>query len=248
MTQFSIKGSPLREATLSPRERLIVAMDLPSGAQALRLAEKLSGRVGMLKLGLELFCAEGPRLVKELQAFAPVFLDLKFHDIPTTVRRALEAVLPLDPRLINIHAQGGPQMMEAAAQAVRSHRAKGGHTELLAVTVLTSLGREEWARLGHAADPSDVALHYARMTQESGCDGVVCSAWEAAAVRDACGESFARLTPGIRPKGSATQDQARVMDPATAIRSGSTWLVVGRPITGAEDPAAAAEAIVSEMS
>ena len=232
---------------LSPKDRLVVALDLPTAAEALRMAERLAPEVGLLKVGLELFCAEGPAFVRELQKLAPVFLDLKFHDIPTTVRRALEAVLELDPRLVNIHAQGGPAMMEAAAQVVRRHREGGGRTELLAVTVLTSLGREEWASLGNATDPSEVALHYAELAEEAGCDGVVCSAWEAAAVRDICGDHFHRLTPGIRPKGAAFQDQARVMDPATALKSGATWLVVGRPITAATDPAAAAAAIVQEM-
>lgn len=111
---------------MSPTERLVVALDVPSASEALRLAEALKGRVGMLKIGLELFCAEGPAFVKSVQRFAPVFLDLKLHDIPTTVKRALETLLPLDPRLINIHAQGGPSMIQAAAEAVRAHRGRGG--------------------------------------------------------------------------------------------------------------------------
>lgn len=232
---------------LTPRERLVVALDVPHGKEARILAERLAGRVGMLKVGLELFCSEGPALVRDLQTYAPVFLDLKFHDIPTTVRRALEAVLPLDVRLINVHAQGGPAMLEAAAEAVRSHRASGGKTELLAVTVLTSLTREALARLGSAEEPGDLALHLAKLAAECGCDGVVCSAQEAAAVRAACGEGFHRLTPGIRPRGSAVQDQARVVDPAQALRNGATWLVVGRPITQAPDPAEAVEVLVREM-
>jgi orotidine-5'-phosphate decarboxylase len=233
--------------TLTPRERLVVALDVPTAREALAMAERLSGRVGMLKVGLELFCAEGPSFVKELQARVPVFLDLKLHDIPTTVRRALDAVLKLDPRLINVHVQGGPVMLEAAVEALRVHRAAGGRTELLAVTVLTSLDREALAALGHACRPEDLALAYAKLAKQAGCDGVVCSAWEAKAVGEACGESFHRLTPGIRPAGSAVQDQARVMTPAQALKQGATWLVVGRPITRAADPAAAAEAIVSEM-
>ena len=138
-------------------------------------------------------------------------------------------------------------MIEAAAEAVRAHRRAGGRTQLLAVTVLTSLDREALARLGLSAEPGDLALHLARLAKECGCDGVVCSAQEAAAVRDACGEAFHRLTPGIRPLGEAAQDQARVVTPAQALRDGSTWLVVGRPITRAEDPAAAADAILAEM-
>ena len=233
--------------TLTARERLVVALDVPTAKEALALAERLAGRVGMLKVGLELFCAEGPSFVKELQARVPVFLDLKLHDIPTTVRRALEALLRLDPRLIDVHAQGGPAMLEAAVEAVQSHRAAGGQTQLLAVTVLTSLDREALAALGHAAQPEDLALAYAKLAHQAGCEGVVCSAWEASAIQQACGEGFHRLTPGIRPTGAATQDQARIMTPAQALKQGATWLVVGRPITHAADPGAAAEAIVAEM-
>jgi orotidine-5'-phosphate decarboxylase len=232
----------------TPIDRLVVALDVPTRQEALALARRLQGRVGMLKVGLELFCAEGPRFVKEIQAFAPVFLDLKLHDIPTTVRRALEALLPLDVRLINIHAQGGPAMIEAAAEAVRAHRRGGGCTQLLAVTVLTSLDREALARLGSTTEPAELALHLARLSKECGADGVVCSALEADAVRAACGESFHRLTPGIRPTGSSAQDQARILTPGQALRNGATWLVVGRPITQAPDPAAAADAILAEIA
>jgi orotidine-5'-phosphate decarboxylase len=229
-------------------DSLVVALDVPTAQEAIALARRLQGRVGMLKIGLELFCAQGPAFIREIQAFAPVFLDLKLHDIPTTVHRALEALLPLDPALIDIHTQGGPAMIEAAAEAVRAHRQGGGRTQLLGVTVLTSLDREALTRLGLATDPGDMALHLARLARECGCDGVVCSAQEAASVRDACGETFHRLTPGIRPRGGAVQDQARVVSPAQALRNGSTWLVVGRPITRAEDPAAAADAILAEMA
>ena len=232
---------------MKPKDRLVVALDLPTAAEALAMADRVAPHAGMLKVGLELFCAEGPAFVRELQQRVPVFLDLKFHDIPTTVRKALEAVLPLDPALINVHAQGGPAMLETASQAVRRHREQGGRTELLAVTVLTSLGREEWARLGHAGDPSSMALAFAELAEEQGCDGVVCSAWEARRIGEVCGDHFRRLCPGIRPKGSAAQDQARVMDPATAVREGATWIVVGRPITAAADPAAAAQAMLREL-
>ena len=234
-------------SVFTPRERLVVALDMPTARAALAMADRLAGRVGMLKVGLELFCAEGPAFVDELQERVPVFLDLKFHDIPTTVRRTLEAVLRLNPRLINVHAQGGPAMLEASVETVRAHRAAGGRTELLAVTVLTSLDREAMAALGHAGRPEDLALTYAKLAKQVGCDGVVCSAWEAAAIGEACGQDFYRLTPGIRPAGAATQDQARVMTPSQALKQGATWLVVGRPITHAADPGAAAEAIVAEM-
>ncbi|NTV74982.1 MAG: orotidine-5'-phosphate decarboxylase, partial [Holophaga sp.] len=129
-------------------DRLVVALDVPTGAEALALARTLSGRAGMFKVGLELFCAEGPGFVREVQKAGPVFLDLKLHDIPNTVHRAMEALLPLDPSLVTIHTQGGPAMIEAAAQAVKAHRQRGGRTRLLGVTVLTSLDREALARLG----------------------------------------------------------------------------------------------------
>ena len=233
---------------LTPVDRLVVALDVPTRQQALVLARQLQGRVGMLKVGLELFCAEGPGFVREIQAFAPVFLDLKLHDIPNTVRRTLEALLPLDVRLVNIHAQGGPAMIEAAAEAVRAHRQAGGCTQLLAVTVLTSLDRVALARLGLTAEPAEMALHLARLSQECGADGVVCSAREAEAVRAACGEDFHRLTPGIRPRGASAQDQSRVLTPQQALRNGASWLVVGRPITQSPDPAAAADAILAEIA
>ena len=139
-------------------------------------------------------------------------------------------------------------MIEAAAEAVRAHRDGGGRTQLLAVTVLTSLDREALARLGNTTEPGEMALHLAQLSKECGADGVVCSAQEAALVRAACGEDFHRLTPGIRPKGSLAQDQARILTPEQALRNGATWLVVGRPITQAPDPAAAADAILAEIA
>jgi len=233
---------------LSPRERLVVALDVASRAEALTLARALAGRVGMLKVGLELFCAEGPAFVAELQALAPVFLDLKLHDIPTTVRRALDALLPLNPRLINVQAQGGPAMLEAAAAAVRAHRDRGGTTELLAVTVLTSLDRNDLVRAGNTQEPAELAFHLAKLAQASGCDGVVCSAQEAPRIREGCGEDFYRLCPGIRPAGEGTQDQSRVASPEEALELGAPCLGVGRPITRAADPAAAADAIVEALA
>jgi len=233
---------------MTPTERLVVALDVPNASEALRLAEALKGRVGMLKIGLELFCAEGPAFIKSIQHYAPVFLDLKLHDIPTTVKRALEALLPLDPRLINIHAQGGPSMIQAAVEAVRAHRARGGRTELLAVTVLTSLDREALAASGVAMEPGELALNLATLAQRSGADGVVCSAMEVPQLRQVCGDQFSYLTPGIRPRGAETQDQARVVTPDQALRNGSTWLVVGRPITHAADPGAAADRILADMA
>ncbi|MDR2561548.1 MAG: orotidine-5'-phosphate decarboxylase [Holophagales bacterium] len=232
---------------MSTVERLAVALDAPTAADALKLAECLSGKVGLLKVGLELFCAEGPGVVRELQRFAPVFLDLKLHDIPTTVKRALGSVLKLDPLLVNIHALGGSEMMREAAETVAQHRRDGGRTRLLAVTVLTSMDSASMMKLGLDGDPSSMVLRLATLAKDAGCDGVVCSGQESAMLRSNCGETFLLLTPGIRPRGADAQDQARVMTPSEAISAGSTWIVVGRPITHAPDPAAAAEAILLEM-
>ena len=234
--------------SMSPVDRLVVALDVPSAKEALELAKRLYGKVGVLKVGLELFCAEGPNIVREVQKFAPVFLDLKFHDIPTTVKRAMSAVLGLDPILINIHALGGLDMMREASDLIRLHRQNGGRTRLLAITVLTSMDKNALEELTVTLEPSAMVLTLAQLAKSAGCDGVVCSAQESASLRAGCGDDFLLLTPGIRPKGAETQDQVRVVTPSEAIKSGSTWVVVGRPITHASDPAAAAEAILLEMA
>jgi len=233
---------------MSPRDRLIVALDVPTAKQALSMARDLSGKVGMVKVGLELFCSEGAPLVRQLKAYAPVFLDLKLHDIPETVKRTLEQLLQLNPRLINIHALGGTEMMKAAAEAVKTHRDKGGQTQLLAVTVLTSLDQDQLQAIGLTRKPENQVLHLARMAQDAGCDGVVCSALEATAVRHACGEDFHRLCPGIRFEGGAAHDQSRVVTPGGALRKGATWIVMGRPISQAPKPNLAVEAAVTELA
>ena len=234
--------------SMSPVDRLVVALDVPSAKEAVDLAKCLSGKVGVLKVGLELFCAEGPDVVREIQKFAPVFLDLKLHDIPTTVKRAMQTVLGLDPLLINIHALGGLDMMREASGLIRTHRQNGGRTRLLAITVLTSMDKNALGELALTLEPSEMVLTLAQLAKRAGCDGVVCSAQESAVLRAKCGGDFLLLTPGIRPAGAETQDQARVVTPSEAIKSGSTWIVVGRPITHAPDPAAAAQAILSEIS
>jgi orotidine-5'-phosphate decarboxylase len=233
---------------MTPIDRLAVALDVPSGKEALVLAKCLSGRAGVFKVGLELFCAEGPSIVRDLQKFAPVFLDLKFHDIPTTVRRALSSVLALDPLIVNLHALGGLDMMFEAAELIKKHRQNGGRTRLLAVTILTSMDIAALEQLNLKEGPAGMVPHLARLAKKAGCDGVVCSAQESAPLRSEFGHDFLLLTPGIRPKGAGAQDQARVVTPAEAIKSGATWIVVGRPITHAPDPAAAAAAILSEMA
>ena len=238
----------IMSSLMSPVDRLVVALDVPSAKEALDLARCLQGRVGVLKVGLELFCAEGPSIVRRIQEYAPVFLDLKLHDIPNTVKRALARALEPDPILTNIHALGGFEMMRAAAEVVQSHRQRGGRTKLLAVTVLTSMDRCALEQLNILGEPIDQVLRLSMLAQSAGCDGVVCSAMESAMLRVNMAPGFLLLTPGIRPKGDKTQDQARVTTPSKAIESGSTWIVVGRPITHAPDPAAAAQAILSEIS
>jgi orotidine-5'-phosphate decarboxylase len=235
---------------VTAREKLIVALDLPSAEAATRLAEKLRGRVGMFKVGSELFTAEGPVLARYLVASGEkVFLDLKFHDIPNTVRAAAREAAHAGVSLVNVHASGGRKMMEAALEGARS-ASRGGdatRTRVLAVTVLTSLAASELEELGMAGTPEEAVVRLARLAQAAGLDGVVASAREIAALRRACGPQFLIVTPGIRPATAATNDQARIATPGAAIEAGADYLVVGRPITEAADPAAAAEAIVAEM-
>lgn len=217
--------------------RVIVALDYPDPAQALRMAERLDPSACRLKVGKELFTRGGPALVEQLQRrdFA-VFLDLKFHDIPNTVAAASRAAGALGVWMLNVHAQGGRHMMEAAREALTGFQ----HPPLLiAVTVLTSLGPDELRELGHTETPDELVLRLAALTRSAGLDGVVCSAQEAAALKKANGEDFVLVTPGIRPAGSSKDDQQRVMTPEAALAAGADYLVIGRPITAATDPLAA---------
>jgi len=227
-------------------ERLFVALDFPSAAPALELAERLVPLGAGLKLGLELFSAEGPGLVKEIARRAPLFLDLKFHDIPNTVAGAVSRVAGLGASMTNIHLSGG----EAACRAaVKARDAEGAPMKLIGVTVLTSLDDADLAALwGGELRVSESALRLARLALEWGLDGVVASAMEAAAIREACGPGFLVVTPGIRPAGGESGDQKRVLTPTEALRAGSSHLVVGRPISQAADPAAACRAVLDEMA
>lgn len=229
------------------RKRLIVALDVPGAEQAMKLAHKLAGHVGLFKVGLELFIAEGADLVRELaKAGTPVFLDLKFHDIPNTVSRAISAAGNLGVGMINVHASGGREMMLAARQAVDA--LPGKKPILLAVTVLTSLDENNLREVGVGQSPEKQVLRLAELAAGCGLDGVVASAREVPRIKEICGVDFLTVTPGIRPSGGTVGDQKRVMTPAKAIESGSDYLVIGRPITGADDPVAAADAIVNEMA
>ena len=228
---------------MEPRERLIVALDVPDAPAARALVERLAGRVGLFKVGSQLFTAAGPDLVREIVARGErVFLDLKYHDIPNTVAGAVAAASRLGVALVDVHGLGGGAMMEAAAGARADDR-----TRLLAITVLTSHDEGTLAAIGLAGPIAEAVPRLARLAAASGMDGVVASPQEVALIRAACGPGFLIVTPGIRPAGAARGDQARLATPAAALAAGADYLVVGRPITEAPDPAAAADAIVDEM-
>ena len=233
------------------REKIIVALDVPSAGAALHLAEKLQRQVGMFKVGKELFTAEGPTVVRNLIAAGnPVFLDLKFHDIPNTVRAAAQQAGMLGVSLLNVHASGGRKMMEAAREGVRAAAQSRGLAQparVLAVTALTSLSADDLVEIGFQGTPEEVVVRLAKLAQAAGLDGVVASPREIAVIRKACGPNFLIVTPGIRPATGASDDQARTAAPESAVRAGADYLVIGRPITGAEDPAAAAGSIALAM-
>ncbi len=236
---------------MNSRDKLVVALDLATGDAATRMAEKLEGHVGMFKVGSELFTAEGPVTVRYLVTTGhKVFLDLKFHDIPNTVRAAAREAAELGVSLVNVHASGGRKMMEAALEGVCAGAAGSGSGErpkVLAVTILTSLESGDLEELGISGTPVEAVIRLARLAKSAGLDGVVASPREISALREACGPRFLIVTPGIRPATAATNDQARIATPASAIAAGADYLVVGRPITGASDPVAAADAIAAEM-
>jgi orotidine-5'-phosphate decarboxylase len=236
---------------MSAKDKLIVALDIPSAEAGLRLAERLRGHVGMFKVGLENFTAEGPVLPRFLVAVKEkVFLDLKLHDIPNTVRAAARQAAQLGVSMFNVHASGGRKMMEAAlagAQEGSAGRADGSRPRVLAVTVLTSLTSEDLAELGISGGPEEAVVRLALLARKAGLDGVVASPREVAALRRTLGPGFVIVTPGIRPAGAAPDDQARIATPESAVRAGADYLVVGRPITEAPNPAAVADTIVAEM-
>ncbi len=236
---------------INAREKLIVALDIPTAEAGARLAERLQGHVGMCKVGLENFTAEGPVLTRFLTALGMmVFLDLKLHDIPNTVRAAAREAAHLGVSMFNVHGSGGRKMMEAAREgAEEGARERGSESppRVLAVTVLTSLAAEDLTLLGIAGSPEQVVVRLAKLAREAGLDGVVASPREISALRKAFGPEFVIVTPGIRPATAGVNDQVRIATPASAIQAGASYLVVGRPITGAADPAAAADAIVAEM-
>jgi orotidine-5'-phosphate decarboxylase len=239
--------------SISVGDRLLVALDVDDADRALAVAEQVRGIAGGLKVGSRLFTMAGPDLVRRLvDSGARVFLDLKFHDIPNTVAQAVDAAVRTGAWMINVHASGGPAMMEAAAHAAATAAAGTGIQAplVIGVTVLTSMDEETLKKTGVARPLVDHVLALARMAQLSGLHGVVASPQETAAIRQACGPDFAIVTPGIRgaSAGQEKNDQSRTLGPADAVRAGATYIVVGRPIIGTPDPRAAARAIVEELS
>lgn len=235
---------------MTPRERLIFALDVASGAEARQWVARLSGAVGAFKVGLELFVAEGPALVRELTARGErVFLDLKFHDIPATMAGAAQMAGRVGAFLVNVHALAGPDGMARAAEAARRGAAEAGLAppRVIAVTVLTSHRPEDLTALGLAGAPAEAVLRLAGLARAAGLDGVVASPEEATALR-AAWPTGVIVTPGVRPAGAALGDQVRVATPAGARRAGADYVVVGRPIRDASDPRAAAEAIAAELA
>ena len=226
--------------------RVIVAMDLPDADRAMALVERLSPALCRLKVGKELFTGAGPGLVRRMvDAGFDVFLDLKYHDIPNTVAAACRQASDLGVWMINVHASGGRRMMEAAREAVGTGEDR---PYLVGVTVLTSMNGDDLAAVGVARDPRQQVLRLAALSRDSGLDGVVCSAQEVTDLRAALGDGFLLVTPGIRPSGSARDDQRRVMTPREAIEAGSDYLVVGRPVVQAQDPVGVLEDINRDLS
>jgi orotidine-5'-phosphate decarboxylase len=224
-----------------PADRIILALDVPTLDEADTLARQLTGRVGWFKVGLELFTAHGPAAVEAIRAHGPVMLDLKLHDIPTTVERAAARVADLGVGLLTIHASGGPSMVEAAVRGLGS----GG--EVLAVTVLTSMSDGELAAIGAPAAAEQVPA-LAKLAVDAGAPGLVCAPTDLLAVRAAVGGEVRLVTPGVRPAGASADDQTRIARPSSAVADGADLLVIGRPITRADDPVAAAAAIAAELA
>lgn len=231
--------------------RILVALDVDSAAQAATLADTLRGTVGGFKIGKQLFTAEGPSMVRALAERGDrVFLDLKFHDIPNTVAGAVASAVSTGAWMVNVHASGGRKMMEAAAAAATTAAQKSGRTRplVIGVTVLTSLDQAQLRETGVNAAVLDHVVHLATLAKTSGLDGVVASPQEITAIREACGPDFLIVTPGIRPAGNGKpDDQARTMGPAEAVAVGASYLVIGRPITAASDPRVAAQNIAASL-
>jgi len=231
------------KAPSRPQDKIIIALDVPDTDSALRLIDALGEAPALCKIGLELFTSQGPSVVKAVQSRGSrVFLDLKFHDIPNTVAHAVKSAAGLGVAMTTLHASGGPVMLEAAAKA-----AEGSDLLLLAVTVLTSMDSAQLGSTGISVEPKDQVLRLAGLASAAGIGGIVCSPLEVTAIRGSLGNNLRIVTPGVRPTWAATGDQKRVMTPSEAIAAGSDWLVIGRPITAAENPSEAYAKVVAEL-
>ncbi len=237
--------------TQHPHERIFIPLDTPDLDRALEIATMLKGLVGGVKIGKEFFTARGPEGVARVTELGmPLFADLKFHDIPNTVAGAVRSAVHLKPSILNVHAQGGRAMLEAACDAAAEEAAKIGIPVplVLGVTVLTSMDDHDLNDIGVNDNTLDQVKRLATLCQECGLDGVVCSAAEIEALRQTCGDEFKLLTPGIRPEWAAAGDQKRIVTPGEAIKRGADYLVIGRPIYGADDPVDAAKKIAAEIA
>lgn len=229
----------------NPYNPTLVALDTPDLERALKLAKSLASRVGGMKIGMEFFNANGPQGVQQIIDLGmPVFIDLKLSDIPNTVAAGIRSLLPLQPFMLNIHVLGGRAMMQAAVAAI--NEAEGlGYTRpmLIGVTIVTSMEDQDMIEMGMMRSATDQVIHLAKLAQDCGLDGVVCSSHEIAAIKQACGTEFKTIVPGIRPKGFSAHDQKRVMTPSDAIKQGADYLVIGRSITQSTKPETTADDI-----
>jgi orotidine-5'-phosphate decarboxylase len=240
-----VQHSNISITTTNPKDRLAIALDFPDALQAFDLVNRLDDTCQWFKVGMELYYAAGNSFVQQLRDRGfNVFLDLKLHDIPNTVAGAVRSATHAGASLLTVHASGGAAMLSAAAEAA----ATPGAPKLLAVTVLTSMDAYELSGIGVTGTPAQQVLRLAKLAKAAGIDGMVCSAEEVSTLRTEMGPQTMLVIPGIRPAGSATGDQKRIATPATAIAQGASMLVVGRPITQAADPAAAARAILEEIA
>jgi len=236
---------------MNPKDRLIVALDVDTEEKAVAIAERLKNDVRFFKIGFELFSSCGPRVVERIRGMGcDVFLDLKFHDIPNTVAKAAAAITKLGVYMFNVHASGGYEMMNKAAEAVKKEAERLGidRPKILGVTVLTSMDENGLKKIGIDANMKNQVLRLAALAKEAGLDGVVASPVEAKEIREKLGRDFLIVTPGVRPQWAGANDQKRVATPKEAIKDGADFIVVGRPVTEAKDPVRAAQEILKEIT